>query len=411
MPDPTKRFVSKADAIAIVQGLKAVYTNQDAIGKFKVGETVYTADEAVDQIELIAGSNVQIAIDNDRITFSATDTTYSGAVASVGGVGGTDGLLVAADKEKLDGIETGAEVNQNAFSNITVGADTVAADSKTDTLEFAAGSNVTITTDQTGTITIAAADTTYTLEQDATDGHKLVFTPSNGQPVEIVIPDSDTTYDDVVADATGAADSGLMTSADKAKLDGIADGAQANVIEGVKVNGTTLDVTNKTVDVTVETGDTGVGTIKVNGSQLAVHGLGGAAAEDVSTGIADGDTGLVTGDQVYDYVANNIASAYKASGSLAPAGVASTLLVAANEGNVYNLSADMTLDSTSAALFVDGADGDVITAGTNIVVVDAGSGAYKFDKLAGLVDLSGYVESADLGGLTAAEVQEILAEA
>lgn len=408
---PTKRFVSKADAIAIVQGLKAVYTNQNAVAKFKVGNTTYTADEAQDLIELIAGTNVAIAIDNDKITFSATDTTYSAATPSTSGVGGTDGLMSAADKEKLNGIDAGAEVNQNAFSNITVGANTVAADAKTDTVEFVAGTNVTISTDASGNITFAAADTTYTLVQDANDGHTFTFTPSNGQPVEITIPDADTTYDDVVADATGAEDSGLMTSSDKAKLDGVAEGAQVNVLEGVKVNGTSLSPTNKIVDVTITAGDTGVGTIKVNGTQMAVHGLGGAAGEDVSTGIADGDSGLVTGDQVYDYVAGVVASAYKAAGSLAPNAVVSSLLVAANEGKVYNLSGDLTLDSTSAALFVDGATGDVIEAGTNIVIVDAGSSTYKFDKLAGFVDLSPYVESADLGGLTSAEIQEILAEA
>ena len=406
MADPTKRFVSKADAIAIVQGLKAKYTNQDAIGKFKVGQTVYTADEAQDQIELFAGSNVQITIDNDVITFSATDTTYSAVVAD----SATPGLMTGADKSKLDGIAAGAEVNQNAFANITVGADTVAATAKTDTVTFVAGSNVTITTDQSGNITFAAADTTYTLVQDAQDGHKFTFTPSNGQPVEVTIPDDDTTYDDVVADSTGTADSGLMTSADKDKLDKVADGAQVNVLEGVKVNGTSLTATNKIVDVTVESGDTGVGTIKVNGTQLAVHGLGGAAAEDVSTGIADGDTGLVTGDQVYDYVASTVSSAYKAAGTVAPAGLTSALLVAANEGKVYNLSADLTLDSTSAALFKDGADGETVLEGTNVVIIED-SGSYKFDAMAGFVDLSGYVESADLGGLTAAEIQEILAEA
>ena len=40
-----------------------------------------------------------------------------------------------------------AEANQNAFSNILVGSATVAADSKTDTLTLASGSNVTITPD------------------------------------------------------------------------------------------------------------------------------------------------------------------------------------------------------------------------------------------------------------------------
>jgi hypothetical protein len=408
MADPTTRFVTKANAKAIVQGLKSVYTNQNAIAKFKVGNTTYTADEAQDLIELIAGTNVGIAIDNDKITFSATDTTYSAATPSTSGVGGTDGLLTAADKEKLNGIDAGAEVNQNAFSNITVGSDTIAADAKTDTIEFIGGTNVTITTDASGNITFAAADTTYTLVQDQNDGHTFTFTPSNGQPVTITIPDSDTTYDAVDANGT---DPGLMTVADKVKLDGVEADADVNIIEGVKVNGTSLSPTNKIVDVTVTAGDTGVGTIKVNGTQMAVHGLGGAAGEDVSTGIADGDSGLVTGDQVYDYVAGVVASAYKAAGSLAPNAVASSLLVAANEGKVYNLSGDLTLDSTSAALFVDGAADDVIEAGTNIVIVDAGSSTFKFDKLAGFVDLSPYVESADLGGLTAAEIQEILAEA
>lgn len=69
-----------------------------------------------------------------------------------------------------------AEVNQNAFSNVTVGSTTVAADSKTDTLTLA-GSNVTLTPDATNdkiTIGITKANVT-----DA-----LGYTP----------PTSDTTY-------------------------------------------------------------------------------------------------------------------------------------------------------------------------------------------------------------------------
>lgn len=42
-----------------------------------------------------------------------------------------------------------------------------------------------------------------------------------------------------------------FTAAYKTKLDGIATGAQVNVIETVKVNGTALPVTNKSVDITV----------------------------------------------------------------------------------------------------------------------------------------------------------------
>lgn len=65
-------------------------------------------------------------------------------------------------KTKLDGIASGAEVNQNAFSNVTVGSTTIQADSKTDTLTLTAGSNITLTPNATSdSITIAATNTTY----------------------------------------------------------------------------------------------------------------------------------------------------------------------------------------------------------------------------------------------------------
>ena len=86
-----------------------------------------------------------------------TDTTYSAATT------GAAGLMSSGDKSKLDGIASGAQVNQNAFSNVKVGDTTVAADSVTDTLTLIAGSNVTLTPDASGdSVTIAAADTKYT---------------------------------------------------------------------------------------------------------------------------------------------------------------------------------------------------------------------------------------------------------
>lgn len=115
-----------------------------------------------------------------------TDTTYENATTAVAG------LMSTADKSKLNGIASGAEVNQNAFSNIVANGTTVSADSKTDTLTIEAGSNVTITGDATNDkITISATDTTY-------------------------------------SDATTATH-GLMSTTDKSKLDGIAAGAEVNV--------------------------------------------------------------------------------------------------------------------------------------------------------------------------------------
>lgn len=124
---------------------------------------------------------------------TVTDTasinlTLTGQDISAAAIFGTSAGTVA------EGNHThAAYVNQNAFSNIAVsGQNTVAADTATDTLTLVAGSNVTITTnDTTDTITIAATNTTY-------------------------------------SNATTSV-SGLMSSTDKTKLDGIAAGAEVNV--------------------------------------------------------------------------------------------------------------------------------------------------------------------------------------
>lgn len=91
-----------------------------------------------------------------------------------------NGLLSSGDKKKLDGIASGAEVNQNAFSNIKIGNTTISADGKTDTVELTAGNNITLTPDATNDkITIAATDTntTYTFKGGT---NQFTVTPSNG---------------------------------------------------------------------------------------------------------------------------------------------------------------------------------------------------------------------------------------
>ena len=91
------------------------------------------------------------------VTIPSTEASISAA-----------GLLSSTDKIKLNGIEENAELNQDAFSNVTVGSTTIAADSKTDTLTLAAGSNVTLTPDATNNkVTIAATNTTYSAGTDA----------------------------------------------------------------------------------------------------------------------------------------------------------------------------------------------------------------------------------------------------
>lgn len=104
----------------------------------------------------------------------------------------TTASYTSEEKTKLSGIATGAEVNQNAFSNVVVGSTTIAADSKTDTLTLTAGSNVTITPDATNDkITISSSHSTISKSTDTTS----TASPSAGQ--------SFTTVDSVTRDDNG----------------------------------------------------------------------------------------------------------------------------------------------------------------------------------------------------------------
>jgi len=86
---------------------------------------------------------------------------------------GTNNYVLTADSSEATGVKwaaagAGGDANQNAFSNVAVsGQTTVAADSTTDTLTLAGGSNVTITTnDSTDTVTIAASGGEVTVQDE-----------------------------------------------------------------------------------------------------------------------------------------------------------------------------------------------------------------------------------------------------
>lgn len=106
--------------------------------------------------------------------------TYSNASTS------SAGLMSTSDKSKLNGIASGAEVNQNAFSNVVVGSTTIAADSKTDTLTLTAGSNITLTPNATNdSITISASGSSYSLplaSNNIRGGIKLSSSTQGGTP-------------------------------------------------------------------------------------------------------------------------------------------------------------------------------------------------------------------------------------
>ena len=99
---------------------------------------------------------------------------------------------------------------------------------------------------------------------------------------------------------------GLMSAAQAEKLSGIAAGAEVNTIEGVQVNGSDLtpDSSDK-VNITIAEGATN-GTVAVNGSDVAVHGLGSAAYEASSAFDAAGAAAAVLGTDQDAATANTV---------------------------------------------------------------------------------------------------------
>ena len=124
-----------------------------------------------------------------------------------------------------------------------------------------------------------------------TNGGKIDKIKVNGteqtitnKAVDITVP---TKTSDLTNDSNFAVDANYVhtdnnyTTAEKNKLSGIATGAQANVIESIKVNGTAQTITSKAVDITVPT----------NNNQLT-NGAGYQTASEVQTAINSAISGI-----------------------------------------------------------------------------------------------------------------------
>ncbi|WP_300937970.1 hypothetical protein [Faecalibaculum rodentium] len=95
----------------------------------------------------------------------------------------------------------------------------------------------------------AAEQGLYKVKVDALGHVTQTAAVTKADITSLGIPAQDTTYEDATQTVAG-----LMGTEDKKKLDNIEAGAQANVIESVKVNGTALEVAaDKSVNVAVPT--------------------------------------------------------------------------------------------------------------------------------------------------------------
>lgn len=144
----------------------------------------------------------------------------------------------------------------------------------------------------------------------------------------------------LIQKATQSAD-GLLSATDKKKLDNIEDYANKIIVDTELSSSSTNPVQNKVVKSYVEQ----------------------------------------TASQVQDAIKSAITGVYTPKGSIAFSSLPTA--AAGNKGWVYNVADAFT----TTAAFVEGA-GHSYGAGTNVVCVDAGSGSYKWDVLAGIIDLT-----------------------
>ena len=382
----------------------------------KDDNTTYTFEDGVNSFTVTPSNGTAQTV---TVTPSIPNATQS-----------SDGLMSATDKTKLDGVANGAEVNQNAFSNIKVGSTTLAADSKTDTLEFVAGDNITLTpTEVSDKITISSSytNTTYTLTQDATDGHKFSLEGTDGYFKEITIPDANTTYT-IEADTTNnkiklipssgsvvsitvpfATNATNATNATKATGDESGNNIKNTYAASFSISDHTITLKNKngtslgTVTVpdnnttySFATGDSN-GQIKVTPSEgsaqnISVKGLGTAAFKNTTDTYSSSGTDPVTGKAVASAL-ETLPTPMIFKGTLGVGGTISQLPTASAStvGNTYRVITNGTYA------------GQVAKDGDEFIGAELSSGVYSWVYIPSADEPSGTVTSVGItngGGLS-----------
>jgi hypothetical protein len=294
-----------------------------------------------DYIKLYSsGAGVKVAIT------LAENTDTAGATTSDDLAQGTTNLyLTSAERTKLTGIATGAEVNQNAFSNVAVsGQTTVAADAKTDTLTLVAGTGVTLTTD--------AATDSITITNSATGANAFGNVAVTGQNTVAADSTNDT--------LTLVAGTGISITTDDVNDNiTITNSVTApNTFSTIEVSGQSAVVADSTTDtLTLAAANTNV-VITTNASTDTVtFGLG----TDIVTGSVS-VTGALTA------IGNVVCDDILAGGDLNVTGV-----ISANSATLVTLNftgGGTTSIGPNNALPTDPADLEIRTNGNCDVVLD-----------------------------------------
>lgn len=113
--------------------------------------------------------------------------------------------------------------------------------------------------------------------------------------------------------------------------------------------------------------------------------LGTAAFKDFTPNVAPNNHNLVESNAVYNAITTALTSVYTPRGDLTCAELTSSLLIAANVGNIY----EMSDTGTTSNLFLQGA-GQTIHVGDNVGIIQTGVDTYKFNLMANAFDMTDY---------------------
>ena len=271
-----------------------------------------------------------------------TDTLVTGDVNVTGNItltGTVDGRNLETDGTKLDGIEAGAEVN-----------------------------TVTSVNGQTGAVTVTAggADLTYTAST-------RLLESSSG--TDVTLPE-----------VTAGGDSGLMTGADKTKLNGIATGAIAEVLSDTTPQlGGNLDLNSNDI--------TGTGDIDLTGSIAGTSLSTGAAGTgiNVSTTTITGPSTMTIDPAV---IGNNTGTLVIA-GNLQVDGTTTTI-------NSTELTVDdklITLASGASTAAEANGGGMILDGASASITYSSSNDRWNLNKgvdVTGNITLSGTVDGRDI---------------
>lgn len=229
-----------------------------------------TGKPSINGHELASGNNTLESLGIQAAGDYATTTQLNNKVDKVSGKGLSTNDYTTPEKTKLAEIEAGAEVN--AINGISVNGAPQTPDEETKVVDITVPTKLSqltndgnfvvdanyVHTDKNFTEAletklngIAANAQVNVIETIAVNGSNL--TPTS-KKVNITVPTqtSDLTNDsNFVEDADYVHTDNNYTTTDKNKLAGIANGAQANVIETIAVNGEDLTPTGKKVNIEV----------------------------------------------------------------------------------------------------------------------------------------------------------------